>query len=178
MELTHVLSLRKSVRDYSNKMVEPEKINKILESAILAPSWANKQCCRYVVVTEKSKIKKLGGLINSWIKNAPVVIVACADPKDSGSRNGMDYYLLDVGISMQQLILAATDLELGTCWIGGFTETKVKKILQIPDNIKVVAMTPVGYSKEKTSFTSKISKKIIGSDKRKAFNQIVHKEKW
>ncbi len=178
MEFTQVLSLRKSVRDYSTKPVEPEKITKILESAILSPSWANKQCTKYIVVTEKSKIKELGGMINSWLKNATVVIVACADPKDSGSRNGMDYYLLDVGISMQQLILAATDLGLGTCWIGGFNETKAKKTLEVPDKIKVVAMTPVGYSKEKESFTAKIAKKIIGSNKRKAFDQIVHKEKW
>jgi len=90
----------------------------------------------------------------------------------------MEYYIVDVGISMQQLILAATDLGLGTCWIGGFNESKIKKILNIPDNIKVVAMTPIGYSKDKLSLRSKISNKLIGSDKRKPIEQIVHKEKW
>lgn len=178
MDFTEVVASRKSIRDYSNKTIEPEKINKILKAAILAPSWANKQCCRFVVVTQKSKINKLSSLINPWLKDAPVVIVACADPENSGSKNGMDYYLVDVGISLQQLILAATDLGLGTCWIGGFNETKIKKILEIPDHIKVVAMTPIGYRKERESFRSRISKKIIGSNKRIPFEKVVHKEKW
>lgn len=178
MEFTEVITTRKSIRDYSNNPIESEKITKILKAAILAPSWANRQCCRYIVITKKSKIKKLSNVINSWLKNAPVVIVACADPKNSGSKNGMDYYLVDVGISLQQLILAATNLGLGTCWIGGFNESKIKKILEIPDQIKVVAMTPIGYVKEKESLRSKISKKIIGSNKRIPFEEIVHKEKW
>ena len=178
MEFTEVVLLRKSIRDYSNKKVEPEKIKKILELAILSPSWANKQCVRYIVVSQENKINELGGFINAWLKQAPIVIVVCADPNDSGSRNEMEYYLVDAGISMQQLILAATDLGLGTCWIGGFNESKIKKTLNIPDNIKVVAMTPIGYSKDKPSLRSKISKKLIGSDKRKPIEQIVHNEKW
>ena len=176
MEFTQVLSLRKSLRDYSTKPVEPEKITKILESAILSPSWANKQCTKYIVVTEKSKIRELCGMINSWLKNAPVVIVACADPKDSGSRNGMDYYLLDVGISMQQLILAATDLGLCTCWIGGFNETKAKKTLEVPDKIKVVAMTPVGYSKEKRVLQQKLPRRLLEVTKGKLLSKLFIKK--
>ena len=126
-----VIEARRSVRSYSNKDVEEEKFTTIFESARIAPSWANKQCWSYILVRDKEKIKKLSrGLINSWMKHAKAIIVACGDPKKSGSRNGMDYYLLDVGISMQQLILAATDLGLGTCWIGGFNETKAKKNLR------------------------------------------------
>lgn len=178
MEFTEVVASRKSIRDYSNKLVEPEKITTILKAAILAPSWANKQCCRYIVVTQKSKIKQLSSLINPWLKDAPVVIVACADPKDSGTKNGMDYYLVDVGISLQQLILAATNLGLATCWIGGFNESKIKKIIEIPNSTKIVGMTSIGYPKEKESIRSRISKKIIGSNNRIAFEKIVHKEKW
>ena len=178
MEFSKVISLRKSVRSYSNKQVEDEKLSKILDLTRLAPSWANKQCCRYIVVTDQSKINELGGLLNSWLKQAPVVIVACADPNDSGTRNGMEYYLVDVGISMQQLILTATDLGLCTCWIGGFNETKIKKVLDVPNNIKVVGLTPLGYAKEKESLTSKIAKKIVGSEKRKLLDELVHKEKW
>jgi len=98
-------------------------------AARLAPSWANKQCWSYVVVKDKAKIEKLAnGIVNSWLKQAKVVIVACGDPKKSGSRNGIDYYLVDVAISMEHLVLAATDLCLGTCWIGTFDEAEVKKI--------------------------------------------------
>lgn len=142
MEFMEVVSSRKSVRDYSDKEVEEEKLTKILEAARLAPSWANKQCCRYIIVKDKAKIQELAGGFNGWLRKAPVVLVACADPKESGSHNGMDYYLVDVGISMQQLILAATDLGLGTCWIGSFEESKIKRILMVPEKIRVIALTP------------------------------------
>lgn len=178
MDFIDVIAARKSVRGYSDKPVEDEKLSKVLEAARLAPSWANKQCCRYVVVKDKAKIQELSGILNGWLKQAPVIIVACADPKDSGDRNGMNYYLVDVGISMQQLVLAATDLELGTCWIGAFDEAKIKKALGIPENIKVVAMSPVGYPADKEGLGSKLIKTIVRSGKRKPLAEIFHREKW
>lgn len=177
MEFADVVSSRKSVRDFSDKEVEEEKLTKILEAARLAPSWANKQCCKYIVVKDKAKIQELAGGYNGWLKKAPVVLAACADPKESGSHNGMDYYLVDVGISMQQLVLAATDLGLGTCWIGGFEESKIKRILMVPEKIRVVALTPVGYPAD-ANMRSKIIKTIVGMDKRKPLAELVHQEKW
>jgi nitroreductase len=178
MEFMDVVATRKSVRGYADRDVEEEKLAKILEAARLAPSWANKQCCSYVVIKDKEKIKELSSFINSWLKHAPVVLAACANPADSGSRNGMDYYLVDVGISMQQLVLAATDLGLGTCWIGAFDEAKLKKRLEVPENVRVVALTPLGYPAEKEGFGSKLARKFVGADKRKPFEEIVHREKW
>ena len=177
MDFMDVISARKSVRGYADKPIEEEKLSKILEAARLAPSWANKQCCRYVVVKDKAKIQELSGRFG-WLKQASVIIVACADPKDSGDRNGMNYYLVDVGITMQQLILAATDMELGTCWIGGFDEAKVKKALGVPENIKVVAMTPVGYPADKEGLGDKLRKTLLKGGKRKPLAEIIHQEKW
>ncbi|MGA3290041.1 MAG: nitroreductase family protein [Candidatus Bathyarchaeia archaeon] len=178
MDFRDVVAARKSVRSYSDKPVEEEKLSKVLESARLAPSWTNKQCCRYIVVKDKTKIQELAGGFNGWLKQAPVIVVACADPKDSGAHDSMNYYLVDVGISMQQLILAATDLELATCWIGGFNESKIKKTLEIPENIKVVAMTPIGYPANKEGFGSKLRKTVVGGGKRKPLAEIIHQEKW
>jgi nitroreductase len=178
MEFMDVVASRKSVRGYADRDVEEEKLAKVLEAARLAPSWANKQCCRYVVVKDKTKIKELSGVINPWLKQAPIVLVACADPASSGTRNGMAYYLVDVGISMQQLVLAATDLGLGTCWIGAFNEAKVKKLLEIPEKVKVVALTPVGYPAGKEGLRSKLARKFVAADKRKPIEEIVHREKW
>ena len=172
-----VVAARKSVRGYEGKSVEEEKLSKVLEAARLAPSWANKQCCRYIVVKDKATIKELSGSFG-WLKQTPVIVVACADPKDSGDRDGMKYFLVDVGISMQQLVLAATALELGTCWIGAFDETKVKEALEVPENIKVVAMTPLGYPSDKEGVGSKLLKTAIGSGKRKPLEEIVRHEKW
>jgi nitroreductase len=178
MEFMDVVAARKSVRGYADREVEEEKLEKILEAARLAPSWANKQCCKYIVFKDKAKIKELSGGINPWLHQAPAIVAACADPSDSGTRNGMDYYLVDVGISMQQLVLAATDLGLGTCWIGAFNEAKVKKGLEVPENVKVVALTPVGYPAEREGLRSKLARKFVAADKRKPIGEIVHREKW
>lgn len=178
MEFMDVVRTRKSVRSYSNRMVEEEKITRILEAARIAPSWANRQCWSFIVVKDREKIRKLaGGLINPWLKQAPVIIVACGNPQKSGSRNGMDYYLVDVAISMEHLVLAAADLGLGTCWIGGFDERKVKRTLGVPENIKIVALTPVGYPASE-GVRDKIVKRLIKSGKRKPMEQIIHRDMW
>jgi len=178
MEFIDVVRARKSVRSYSSKIVEEEKLTRILEAARIAPSWANRQCWSFIVVKDREKIRELaGGLINPWLKQAPVIIVACGNPKKSGSRNGMDYYLVDVAISMEHLVLAAADLGLGTCWIGGFDEKKVKRTLGVPENIKIVALTPVGYPASE-GVRDKLVKRLIKSGKRKPIEQIIHKDMW
>ena len=146
MEFMDVIATRKSVRSYSDEEIEEEKFTKIFEAARMAPSWANKQCWSYILVKDKKKIKKLSsGLVNSWMKHAKAIIVACGDPKKSGTRNGMDYYLIDVAISMEHLVLAATDLGLGTCWIAAMDREEVKEILDIPRDHYVATVTPLGY---------------------------------
>ena len=85
---------------------------------------------------------------HAWLSTAPVIVVACADPKSSGKKDGKSYYLVDVGISMDHLILAATEQGLGTCWVGWFDEKKARKALGVPKNLKIVAMTPIGYPDE------------------------------
>ena len=137
MEFMEVVVARKSVRGYADKPVEDEKLSKVLEVARLAPSWANKQCCKYIVVKDKTKIQELAGSLNGWLKQAPIIVVACADPKDTDDRNGMNYYLVDVGLSLQQLVLAATDLELGTCWIGAFDEKKSKRLWRFQRTLRL-----------------------------------------
>ncbi len=178
MDFIELVQTRKSIRDYLDKPVDELTLKKIFEAARLAPSWANKQCCQYIVVKNKDKIRELAGGYNRWLKQAPIIVVACADPKSSGSHDGMDYYLVDVGISLQQLILAATSFGLGTCWIGGMDESKIKKTLEIPNNIKVVAMTPLGYPAESSLRSTLASKVFVNSDSRKPLEKIIHSEKW
>ena len=178
MELMDVLRERKSVRSYREDGVEQEKLEKVLEAARIAPSWQNKQCWSFIVVSDKELIKKLGGNINGWLKDAPLTIVACGDPRQSGDRNGVQYYLVDVSIAMQQLVLAATDLGLGTCWLGAFDETVVRQTLGIPDGIKVVAMTPLGYPTEKEGLRGRMTRTLIGSKNRKDLAEMVHRERW
>lgn len=145
MEFMDVISKRRSIRKFKSDPVPKEDIEYIVEAARLAPSWANSQCWKFVVVTDpdiKAELAKAG---NGWIANAPVVITVCADPSRPGTKEDQEYYMLDVGIAMEHLILAAADRGLGTCWIGAFDEKAVKSALGVPDNIRVVASTPLGY---------------------------------
>ena len=180
MEFESVIKTRSSIRDYSYKLVEGEKINFVLECARLAPSWANRQCWHFIIVKDKKSIEALSktSIINRLLKNVPVIIVACGDTRRSGSRNDINYYIVDVSIALEHLVLGATDKGLGTCWIAGFDEKKVKEILGIPTHIRVVALTPLGYPAEKNSFIGKIFKVVTQSKKRKSIDKIIHENKW
>jgi nitroreductase len=181
MEFLELVKARRSVRTYSNRTVEDEKIQQILESARLAPSWANKQCWSFIMVKDRDKaaaVSKTAGIANRWITNAPVIIVACGDPGKSGSRGGITYYAVDVAIALEHLVLAATELGLGTCWIGYFDEKKVKDILGIPERIRVVALMPVGYPAERAGLHEGVTRLVVRSKNRKDLEEIVHYDAW
>ena len=170
MNTFETIQKRRSIRKYKTKPVEPEKIQKLLEAARLGPSAANRQPCHFIVVTdEKAKASLSEAYNQEWFLRAPVIIVGCADPEEAwGKRFGGEYWKVDAAIAMQNIVLTATELELGTCWIAAFKEKPVKKALKIPNNVKVVAMTPVGYPDER---------KEPATD-RKPLSLIVHYNKW
>ena len=158
MDVLEAIKSRRSIRQYRDMPVSDEILNKVLEAARWAPSWANTQCTRYVVVKDAATKAKLSETLNRGnpateaIKNAPIVIVACAVLKKSGYYKGEastdkgDWYMFDVGIAMQNLALAAYSLGLGTVHVGYIVDTRrVAEILEIPDGIAVVEMMPLGY---------------------------------
>lgn len=148
MEFMEVIRKRRSIRKYQPDPVPRADIEYVLETARLAPSWGNSQCWHFVVVTDpqvKEAVVKAG---NSWAGQAPALIVACADPTKPGTKGDQQYYMLDIGITMEHVILVATDRGLGTCWIGSFKENVVKEALGVPESIRVVAFTPLGYPAE------------------------------
>lgn len=180
MELIEVIKARHSVREFSQRPVEEEKIGYILDAARLAPSAANKQCWRFIVIKQKETIEKIAktSVINRWLKTSPVIIVCCADPTESVTMNSLDYYPIDAAIAIEHLILAATDVGLGTCWIAGFQEEKVKELLEIPKRIRIIALTPVGYPVEKKGVVEQITKTLLKAKKRKTLDELVHYEQW
>jgi nitroreductase len=183
MDFWDVIKARKSVRNFSARPVEKEKILEILEAARWAPSWQNRQCWRFIVVTDQEKIRRIGRLnpfnynINFFLRKVPVIIVAGANPKDSGYRKGINYYLVDTAIAMEHLVLAATNLGLATCWIGAFDEEMIKNELLIPSDIRIVALTPLGYPAEKPSIVDRVSKIIAGKG-RKDLAEIAYLNSW
>lgn len=184
MDFINVIKSRKSVRDFSNREIPDDILQEILVAGQLAPSCQNRQCWRYVVVKNKNLINQLAlhsgliGKVNFFIKNAPLVIVATANPKNSCYLNGQYYYLVDVGISFQQMILTAWNFGIGSCWLAAFNEQKVKNILDIPDNYKVVALSPFGYPKNEKSLYSKAVSAFAKSKKRKSIEKIIMIDKW
>lgn len=184
MDLEQVIANRYSVRDFLSEKIPEDILHRILEAGRVAPSFQNRQCWRYIVCQDRDVIKRLAtdsgllGKVNLFIKKAPMIIVACAEPSDSGRVNNMDYYLVDTAISFQQMMLAAWNYGIGSCWLAAFSEEKVKAILNIPKSIKVVAMSPFGYPKEKKSIYSKALMLFAGSKKRKQIEKICSYNKW
>ena len=165
MEFMDLVRKRRSIRKYKPDAVSEEKLKYVLEAARIAPSWGNRQCWKYIIVTNEALRKKIierasppppptdgrPARPRDWPAQAPIIIVGCADPTKSGNKEEKQYYLLDMGISMEHLMLAAAEQGLGTCWIGGgFDETVVKEALGIPKEIRVVALTPLGYPDDVT----------------------------
>ena len=164
MEVFEAIKTRRSIRKYSDKTVEEEKLQAVLEAVRMAPSWANKQCWRLIVVKDramKDRISVLSSLESYFaplgyksnpsmkaLADAPVVIVLCADPGQSGVVWGQNYYLVDVGLAAQNLMLAARDRGLGTVFVGIYDEDKLKSLLHIPPEIRVVGLFPLGYPVE------------------------------
>ena len=144
MNVFEALSKRRSIRKYQPKPVEEEKVAKILEAARLGPSAANMQPCSFVVVTKPEVKESLRAAYGAeWFVQAPLIVVGCANPKEAWRRDRFDkeeYWKVDAAIALQNLVLAATELGLGSCWIANFDEKALKKALDIPKEIHAVAM--------------------------------------
>ena len=149
MDFTDVIKNRRSHRKFKEDIVEDEILERIIEAARLAPTWSNKQGARYIIVKNKALIKEIADATNQkWIENVPMLIVVCISPSRSGKNlSNLEYFTVDAAICMEHIVLAATNEGLGTCWVGLFNEDKIKEALSIPEKVRVIAFTPLGYSK-------------------------------
>jgi len=154
MELEEAIRNRRSIRAYKPKPVEEEKIERVLEAARWTPSAGNLQSVEYTVVKDSETRRKLSeaSLGQDHVRDAPVDIVVCCNlPKIShyGPRGRELYSIQESGACIQNIMLAAHSLGLGTCWVGAFSEEKVKEILGIPENVRPVGIITLGYPDEK-----------------------------
>jgi nitroreductase len=171
MNVFEAIEKRRSIRSYESTPVPEEKLEKILEAARLAPSASNVQPRHFIVVTDKERRDALAaGMFARFLKQAPVVIVACGDEKKSPK-----WYPIDVAIAVENMVLAATEEGLGTCWIGSFNENKVRDALRIPENLRVVVLLAVGYPSGKEGLGSKVLRFVR---KRKSLDEIVSIEEY
>jgi len=154
MEFNQVIQRRHSIRTFTSQPVEPEKLQKILETANLAPSAGNLQAYEIYVVTDAKKRDGLScaALAQDYVAVAPVALVFCTDPERTEGRyteRGTRLYTLqDATIACSFAMLAATDLELGTVWVGTFDEKVVRLIIGAPEGQVPVSILAVGYPGE------------------------------
>jgi len=169
MEFLELAKKRYSCRAYRSDPIEDEKLQQVLEAAQLAPTACNLQPFQLIVIHTKGREAELRRIYNSsWFTQAPIVICACAIPSESWKRrDGKNYCEVDVTIAMDHLIMAATDLDLGTCWVGAFNPDEAKRILKLPEGVEPVAFTPLGYPDDQT-----------GIKDRKSIKELIRYEHW
>jgi nitroreductase len=153
MDFKDLAQRRYSVRSYQSTPVDRELLLKVLGAALLAPSAVNFQPWKFVVVTDPELLAKLHCCYHrEWFTSAPACIVAIGDHDKGWHRptDDKDYTDIDVAIAIDHLMLAATEIGLGTCWICHFNAEKLAEIFDLPANFEPIAMIPIGYPSSET----------------------------
>jgi len=165
MSLVDVILSRRSVRSYQKRKVPDEVLNKILEAGRQAPSASNVQPWHFIVLTDHEIKERFShGRWNTFIKDSAFTIVGCGYVGDS---YGQKWSTIDTTIALENMVIAAWALGVGSCWIGDFKEEEVKKLLHIPDDWKVIALISFGYPAEQP-----------GSRRKKPLTEIVSYNKF
>lgn len=153
MDVLSAIKGRRSIRKYKDMPIEEEKLHKVLEAARLSPSAKNMQNWKFIVVKNEETKKKLvdEAIKQAFVGQAPIILVCCGTETESRMKCGQYRYTVDLSIATAYMILEAYEQGLGTCWLGRFDEEKVKEILGIPEDVRVVSITPLGYPDESPS---------------------------
>jgi len=169
MSVFETIMNRRSIRAYKNDPIPQEVLIRVLDAARWAPSGKNLQPWKFIVVRDKDLREKLAtaSAQQHFMAEAPVIVVACGYPDECYAHMGryMKSWSVDVSIALEHLILQAQEEGLGTCWIGSFEEDEVKALLYVPREVRVLALTPLGYPAESPlAKTRKPLEEIISYD--------------
>lgn len=157
MDLLQAVNGRRSVRRFTPQDVSDDDVLRILDAGRWAPSWANTQCCRFVLVRDSAIKGDLAGTLTGsnpaleTVRTAPVLIAVCAELQKSGYKKGQvttdkgDWFMFDAGLAVQNMVLTAHSLGLGTVIVALLDARKAAGILKLPDNMAFVVLLPVGY---------------------------------
>ena len=169
MDVFEAIAARYSVRGYKPDPVSDEALHQVLEAARQAPTAANRQPFRIVVVHTKGREEELARVYGrTWLIQAPLVIAFIAVPGEAWRRmDDKPYDEVDATIAMDHLVLAATALGLGTCWIAAFDPAAVRDVLGLPDDVEPIALTPLGYPDRDRAATD-----------RRPLEELVRYERW
>lgn len=173
METQECIRTRRSIRKYKDKDVEWDKVVQILDGGKFAPSAGNLQNWKFVAVRDDNTRKKLAqaAFDQQWMEDAPVHIVVAGEPEKAdrfyGARGERLYTIQSCAVAIENMMLVANDVGLGSCWIGAFDEYKVKRALGIPEDASVQAIITIGYADEEPEMPA-----------RTALEHIVYMDKW
>lgn len=169
MDVFETIAARYSARAYRPDPVEEETLQRVLEAARLAPTAANRQPFRLVVVHTKGREAELSRIYDSpWFVEAPLVLAVVALPGEAWRRiDGKAYDEVDATIAMDHLILAAASLGLGTCWVAAFDPAAAREVLGLPPEVEPLAFTPLGYPADRAR------RKV-----RRSLEELVRYERW
>lgn len=164
MEILKAVKERRSIRDFQKKDIPEGIIDKLIDALIWAPSAGNLQARKFYFIKDARLKREIASaaLNQGFIAEAPLVIVGCTDSRISsryGDRGVNLYSIQDVAVSIMGLMLVAYENGLGTVWVGAFREGDVAKVLDIPRNLRPVAIIPVGYASRIPSPPPRVSKK-------------------
>ncbi len=172
MNLFEAIAKRRSVRSFRDKMVEREKLDTIFNSVRIAPSARNAQEWRFILVSDaelRMKVAAAGG--QPFLKQCPIIVVACAQTDGRAMRCGEKAYSIDLAIAIDHLTLAATAMGLGTCWIGSFEAPPVREALGIPETVPIVALVALGYADDE-------GQPLAVTKQRLAIDEILMENRW
>jgi nitroreductase len=169
MDVFEAIADRYSVRGYRADPVEDDALARVLEAARRAPTAANRQPCRIIVIHTRGREEELARIYGRrWFTQAPLILAVVALPGEAWrSADGKSYADVDATIAMDHLILAATALGLGTCWIAAFDMAATRDVLGLPDDVEPVAFTPLGYPD-----------KVSARTDRMPLDELVRYERW
>jgi nitroreductase len=169
MEYEKLIRERYSVRAYLDKPIEKEKLNQVLGAAALAPTAANRQAFRIVLVSTAGRQDELKRIYaKEWFTQAPYIVCVCSLTRECWTRkDGKSFGDVDASIVMDHLILAAANEGLGTCWVAAFDAEAAREILKLPSDVEPVVFTPLGYPGDEP-----------GTKKRKPLEELVKYETW
>lgn len=171
MDFDTILKNRKSVRKFTGKKVSFRFLMEAIESALQGPFPDNHNHLKFLIIEDKEKIKEIAEHAEQiWISTSPAIIAVCSD--DSHLENtyglrGRVYSRQTAGAAVYAILLKLTELKLGSCWVGAYTDKKIKKLLEIPEDVQVEALIPVGFSDDKSR-----------KSKKNSLEKSIYWEKW
>ena len=149
MAFSELIHARYSVRAYRPDPVPADLLAEVLEAGRLAPTASNRQPIRIIVIHTAGREQELGRVYGrEWFVQAPLVLCVCTVPREAWARasfDGRSYADVDAAIVMDHLVLAATSLGLGTCWVAAFDPAAACEVLGLPDGVEPLLFTPLGY---------------------------------